>query len=435
MNRIPPQNRESEQYVIGAILQRAELLHDVDLIGTDFYHNTHLIIFDAILAQSAKNNPVDILTVFDQLKQDGKLDDIGGAAYLAELTDSCIPAPAFVAYHAKQIKDAALMRKMISASEQIIENAYTPGMAEDVVNLAERSFFGLLTEQKVDFESTKTLAGKVYGQILERSRRGDPISGVSTGFSDLDVYLSGLQPSDLIVLAARPSMGKTSLAMNIAENVAVKSKNEVVVFSLEMSKEQLMKRMISSYAGVEASSIRSGFVRSEDWPKLEKTTQILSQAGIHIDDTPAMTTMQMKSKLRKILLAHPEISLVIIDYLQFIRGTGENRNQEIGGITSDLKAIAKEFNIPVLLLSQLNRGLENRTNKRPILSDLRDSGSIEQDADVVMFIYRDDYYNKARDNPQKGTAELIISKQRNGPTGTVMLAWLDKTTNFKDLAR
>ena len=438
MSRIPPHNQDSEQHVLGALLQREDLLFeiDVDLTPDCFYFPANQAIYTAILALSESNSPVDMITVCNQLRLAGDIDTVGGPAYVAQLTD-CPAAGAMVKYHAKQVVDAAILRRLIVAGEQVVEQSYGPAIAADVLEFAERSFFEISvggTKRAGEFESVKVLAPGVFAGVVEKSQTGDPITGVATGFADLDSKLAGLHPADLIILAGRPSMGKTALAMNIVTNVAVAEGKCVGVFSMEMSKGQLVQRMITSMAHVDASSVRKGYVRTEDWPRLQAAAEKVAGLDIHIDDSPALTPMQIRSKARKLMVRHPGLSLIVIDYMQLMRDKAESREREISQISGALKALAKELDIPVLALSQLNRSLEARPNKRPMMSDLRDSGSIEQDADVIMFIYRDEVYNKAHDNPRMGIAEIEISKQRKGPTGIVEMAWLDKITTFADLA-
>ena len=430
--KIPPNKPDSEKAILGALMQRNELFFEIPMPeADDFYHQGNKTIFKAICGLFGKNVAVDIVTVLSELENQKKLDECGGAVYIAGLTDFLT---AGVEYHVEQVKSAAVARKMISIGQTLCDRGFDGFESCDLVEFAEREIFGLNTKEKENgFVSADTLAIDTLGMINYRSQNRDTVTGITTGLCDLDAKLCGLQPTDLCILAARPGMGKTALAMNIAVSAAMVGEG-VAVFSLEMSKEQLMQRMITSVAGVDAGRVRSGYLEHEDMGRIESAVSRIKPLNIHIDDTPAISTMYIRKAVRKLMMRN-NVGLIVIDYLQFMTGQGENKNHEIGGITRDVKAIAKEFGISTLLLSQLNRSLESRADKRPMLADLRDSGSIEQDADVIMFIYRDDYYNKKPDNPKKGIADIIIAKQRNGPTGTVEAAWHDKTTTFKDLAK
>ncbi len=437
-HRLPPQNLEAEQCVLGSILlKEGTLVKILDIISEqDFYRDAHKTIFAAIVALFEKNEPLDIITLTNILRDWNKLDMVGGPAYLATLTD-IVPLSANVAYYAEIVRRKSLLRQLITTTTEIASRCYEE--QDDIDTLLEE------TEQKI-FEIAKAKTGQGvaalrsiikdnFATVEKLFERKEHITGIPTGFADLDKMTAGLQPSDLIILAARPSMGKTALALNIAQFAAIEHKVPVAVFSLEMAKEQLGMRLLCSESRVSSSRLRTGFLKEQDWPKLTRAAGVLSEAPIFIDDTPAMSVTEMRAKARRMKTEY-DIGMVVVDYLQLMRGRGNahSREQEISDISRSLKAMAKEIHIPVMALSQLNRSLENRPNKRPQLSDLRESGAIEQDADVIMFIYRDEVYNKAEDNPNKGIAELIIGKQRNGPTGTALLTFIDKYTRFENPA-
>ncbi|CAB1075968.1 DNA helicase [Alkalispirochaeta odontotermitis] len=435
---LPPQNIEAEQSVISAILIDNDALLDViETLGSeDFYRTAHQKIYEAITDLFDKAEPVDLVTLANKLKEKGQLDEIGGASYLAKLVDT-VPLAVNARHYAKIIHDKASLRRLIEKANAIVKRCFEErGDAEDVIDFAESSVFEI-SEQKARqsfFPLSKIILGNIE-TLEEKQGNRSLVTGVPTGYSQLDNMTSGLQNSDLIILAARPSMGKTALALNIARNAAVEANIPVAVFSLEMSKEQLSLRMLCSEARIDSSRLRGGFFSMEDWHRLTDAAGVLSECPIYIDDSPSLSAMEIRAKARRLKM-DKNIGLIIIDYLQLMQGraSAERRDLEISEISRGLKALAKELDLPVMALSQLNRMLEQRTDKRPRLSDLRESGALEQDADVVAFIYRDEVYNKEEDNPNRGTAEILLSKQRNGPTGDVLLSFLNSYTRFENLA-
>ena len=435
---LPPQNAEAEAALISAILMDSTALLDIVDILTpeDFYKSAHQYIFEAVLDLFNANEPVDLVTLSNRLKERGDLEKIGGAAFLAQLLDT-VPMAVNAEYYSRIVYGKACLRRLIEKSNAIAQRCFEDqGDVDEVIDFAESSIFEV-SERKMKpaFAHIGSIIETNIDALEERQGNKALITGVSTGFSELDHKTSGLQPSDLIILAARPSMGKTALAMNIARNAAVKNNTAVAVFSLEMSKEQLSMRMLSSEASIDSSRMRSGFITQEEWFRITDAAGRLSDAPIYIDDTANLSAVEIRSKARRLKMNH-DIGLVVIDYLQLMKSRGrvERRELEISEISRSLKGLAKELNIPVMALSQLNRMLEQRADKRPVLSDLRESGSLEQDADVVAFIYRDEVYNKDENNPNRGKAEVIVSKQRNGPIGTVNLAFLNAFTRFENLA-
>lgn len=437
-HRLPPQNLEAEQCVLGSILlQQGTLSKSVEILTEDdFYRDAHKTIYSAMLSLFDKGEPQDLITVTNILKDSNKLDGIGGPSYLASLTD-IVPVAANIIYYAKIVREKSVLRKLIQTSTEIASRCYEEqddidGLLDEV----EQTVFEI-SRSKSDqaFQPITGIITDTFKAVEKLFERKELITGVPTGYHDFDKMTAGLQPSDLIILAGRPSMGKTALAMNIVQNTAIDHQTPVGVFSLEMSKEQLGMRMLCSASRVDAHRLRTGFLKDHDWPKLTKAAGTLSEASIFIDDTPALSVLEMRAKARRLKTEH-NLGLVVVDYLQLMRGrsSAERREQEISEISRSLKAMAKELHVPVIALSQLNRSLENRPNKRPQLSDLRESGAIEQDADLICFIYRDEVYNKAEDNPKRGIAEVIIGKQRNGPTGMVELSFIDRFTSFENLA-
>lgn len=435
---MPPQNVEAEQAVLGSILLKADAFGNVleILKTTDFYKDSHRIIYETMIDLFEKNEPLDLLTVSNLLRDKNKIEQIGGTIYLATLT-SIVPVTANIASYAKIIREKSILRKLISVNTDIAARCYEEQNDIDIlVDEAEQAIFDIAgTKSDQNFTPIKSIVPKAFAAVEQLYKRKELITGVPTGYAEIDKMTAGLQASDLIILAARPSMGKTSFAMNIAQHAALVEKTGVAVFSLEMSKEQLVMRLLSSVGRIDSQRIRTGKLRSEDWPKLTRAVGMLSEAPMFIDDTPAISVLEMRAKLRRLAAQH-DIGLVVVDYLQLMRGraTIENRTQEISEISRSLKALAKEHNIPVIALSQLNRGLENRTDKRPMMADLRESGAIEQDADVICFIYRDEVYNKSEDNPERGIAEIIIGKQRNGPTGVARLTFIKEFTMFENMS-
>ncbi|MFW2366754.1 MAG: replicative DNA helicase [Desulforhopalus sp.] len=437
ITKIPPQNVEAEQAVLGSILLKADLLGTVlELLKpNDFYKDNHRIIYEAMLDLFDRNEPQDLLTVSNLLTNTNKLDTIGGPAYLASLT-SIVPVTAHIGSYAKIIREKSVLRRLIAVNSDIANRCYEEQNDIDIlVDEAEQAIFDIAgSKGDQHFTQLKNIVPKAFATVEQLYKRKELITGVPTGYSEVDKMTAGLQPSDLIILAARPSMGKTSFAMNIAQHAALVEKTGVAVFSLEMSKEQLVMRLLSSVGRIDSQRIRTGKLRSEDWPKLTRAVGMLSEAPVFIDDTPAISVLEMRAKIRRLASQH-EIGLIVVDYLQLMRGRStENRTQEISDISRSLKALAKEHQVPVIALSQLNRGLESRTDKRPMMADLRESGAIEQDADVICFIYRDEVYNKADDNPEKGIAEIIIGKQRNGPTGITRLTFIKEFTMFENMS-
>ena len=436
--RIPPHNLEAEQAVLGSILLKADVFGMVVEIlkSGDFYKDGHRLIFEAMIDLFERNEPLDLLTVSNELRDSNRLEQVGGSSYLASLT-SIVPMAANIVSYARIIRGKSILRRLISVNTDIAARCFEEQNDIDLlVDRAEQAIFdiaGSKSEQK--FTHIKTIVPKAFAMVEQLYQRKELITGVPTGYGEIDRMTAGLQSSDLIIIAARPSMGKTSFAMNIAQHAALVEKVGVAVFSLEMSKEQLVMRLLSSVGRIDSQRIRTGRLRSEDWPKLTRAVGMLSEAPIYIDDTPAITILEMRAKIRRLAAQYP-VGLIVVDYLQLMRGRSdiENRTQEISEISRSLKALAKEHNVPVIALSQLNRSLESRTDKRPMMSDLRESGAIEQDADVICFIYRDEVYNKSEDNPEKGIAEIIIGKQRNGPTGVTRLTFINEFTMFENMS-
>lgn len=437
--KVPPQNIEAEQSILGSILLENSAINVVQeiLLPGDFYSEAHRKIFSTIVELSEKNEPVDLITLSNALKDKNLLNAIGGSTYLASLVDN-IPSAANVANYSRIVKEKAILRGLIGSATDIIESCFETGSDVDqVLDKAEHSIFEI-SENKVrtSFFPIRDIVKDSFRSIEDLYSRKELITGVPTGFERLDDLTAGLQKSELIIIAGRPSMGKTAFALNIAMHAAMKEQMPVAVFSLEMSKEQLAFRLLSSEAKVDAQRLRKGFLGETDWPKLTTAAGRLSEAPLFIDDTPAITVLEMKAKSRR-LKADTGLGLIVVDYIQLMRSGSyrESREQEISEISRSLKALAKELKVPVVALSQLNRKVEDRTNRRPQMADLRESGAIEQDADVIAFIYRDEVYDRSEDNINKGIAEIIIAKQRNGPTDTVKLAFVDKYTSFENLVR
>ncbi|MDY6792181.1 MAG: replicative DNA helicase [Thermodesulfobacteriota bacterium] len=436
---LPPHSIEAEESILSAMLLDNNTLLDVFdiLTSEDFYKTAHKIIFSAITDLFARNEPVDLVTLSNILKEQGRLEKVGGATYLARLVD-VVPLAVNAQHYARIVHDKASLRRLIEKANIISSRCFEDrGNVDEVIDFAESSIFEISQNKTYQsFYSINKLIEVNIDTLEERQGNKALVTGVPTDFVLLDQMTSGLQKSDLIILAARPSMGKTALALNIARNVAINENIPVALFSLEMSKEQLSMRMLSSEARLNSSRLRSGFISQDDWNKITEAAGNLSTAPIYIDDSPDISAMEIRAKARRLKM-DKKIGLVIIDYLQLMRtrSTAERRDLEISDISRSLKALAKELDLPVVALSQLNRMLEQRSDKRPQLSDLRESGALEQDADVVAFIYRDEVYNKDENNPNKGKAELIIAKQRNGPVGTVPLIFLDTYTRFENPAK
>jgi replicative DNA helicase len=436
-HKLPPQNLEAEQSVLGGILIENEAINRVMEIldPDDFYRDGHRKIFNALINLSERDEPADLITLTNELRKIDQLDSIGGASYLASLIDS-VPTAANIEYYAKIVKEKSILRKLIQTSTEIITQSYEDrGDVEVFLDEAERAIFDI-SEKRVrpSFFSIRDVVKESFKTIERLFQKKELVTGVPSGFKELDRMTAGFQPSDLIIIAGRPSMGKTAFCLNVAQYAAVENKIPVAVFSLEMSKEQLVIRMLCSEAHVEGTRLRTGFLNESDWPKLTIAAGNLSEAPIYIDDSAALSVLELRAKARR-LKSERGLGMLIIDYLQLMKGRArvESRQQEISEISRSLKALAKELNIPVIAVSQLSRKTEERTGNRPQLSDLRESGAIEQDADLILFIYRDEVYNRAEDNPNRGKAEVIIGKQRNGPIGKIEMAFLDKFTTFKEL--
>ena len=436
LRKVPPQSLEAEESVLGGILLDSHALDRViEVMGPDdFYRETNRKIFLAMLALNNRSEPIDLITLTDALKIRGELQEVGGATYLAELSDK-VPSAANIAYYARIVREKAVLRNLITVSGEIVSRAYTG--QEDIerfLDEAERLIFDV-SEQRIRpaFAKVGDMMMATFKMIEKLYERKELVTGVPTGFPDLDQKTAGFQPADLVIIAARPSMGKTAFVLNIAQYVAMQTHTTVGIFSLEMSKEQLVMRMLCSAARVDNAKVRTGYLAERDYQRLALVAGRLGDSPIYIDDTPGQNVLEVRAKARR-LKREANLGLVIIDYLQLMRGltAQENRTQEMTEISRSLKALAKELDIPVVALSQLNRQVELRGDKRPMMSDIRESGAIEQDADVILFIYRDEFYNS--ESEEKGVAEIGIGKQRNGPTGTVRLAWRSEYTRFDNLA-
>ncbi|MBI5644040.1 MAG: replicative DNA helicase [Deltaproteobacteria bacterium] len=446
IHKVPPHNIEAEQSVLGGILLEKDAINKVLEIlspdGSDFYHSAHARLFGGMVNLFEKNTPIDVVTLADQFKGSDSLSSVGGISYIGEIVEAT-PTAANIMYYAKIVREKALLRRVISASTDIVSRGYEGvESADDFIDQAEQSIFQVSQDRaKKSFYALKDIIKDTFETIERLYERKSHITGVTTGYKGLDKLTAGLQDSDLIIIAGRPSMGKTSFCLNIAENAAIEAGSPVAVFSLEMSKEQLVQRMLASRARVDLQKLRSGYLKEEDWGRLTAAVGSLYDAPIFIDDTPAQSVLEMRAKCRR-WKNEIGLKLVVIDYLQLMRGrrNNDNREQEISEISRSLKAMAKELHVPVIALSQLSRMAERREGSRPQLSDLRESGAIEQDADVVMFVYRENVYNPC-DCPKelctcgrRRSAEIIIAKQRNGPTDTVKLTFLNEYTRFEDQA-
>lgn len=437
--KLPPYSIEAERSVIGGLMLDPQAWEKVSeaVMADDFYRPEHRAIFSVIARLADDTEPADVVTISERLDKRGELEEIGGIAYLIEVVEAT-PSAANIASYAEIVRERSILRKLISTTNDINSRAYHPeGMsASEIVQDAERLIFQLSGdgEKKGGPRVASEILSKTVDKIDELYHQEGSITGLSTGFTDLDAMTSGLQPSDLIIVAGRPSMGKTTFAMNLVENATMISELPVVVFSLEMPAEQLMMRMLSSLGRIDQTRMRSGQLIQEDWDKLMSAVKMLKDRKLFIDDTAGISPTEMRSRTRRIAREHGGVALIMVDYLQLMQipGYSEGRTNEISEISRSLKAIAKEMECPVIALSQLNRSLEQRPNKRPVNSDLRESGAIEQDADVISFVYRDEVYHE--DTPHKGVAEIIIGKQRNGPIGTCRLAFIGKFTRFEDLA-
>ncbi|WML42456.1 replicative DNA helicase [Neobacillus sp. PS3-40] len=437
-DRLPPQNIEAEQAVLGAIfLEPSSLtLASEILIPEDFYRAAHQKIFNVMLKLNDHGKAVDLITVTEELAATKLLEDTGGVSYLSELAGS-VPTAANIEYYARIVEEKSLLRRLIRTATGIAQDGYTrEDEVEALLGEAEKNILAVSQRKNAGaFHSIKDVLVRTYDNIeLMHNRVGD-ITGIATGFSELDRITAGFQRNDLIIVGARPSVGKTAFALNIAQNVGTKTGENVAIFSLEMGAEQLVMRMLCAEGNIDAQRLRTGSLTDDDWGKLTMAMGSLSNAGIFIDDTPGIRISEIRSKCRRLKQEHG-LGMILIDYLQLIQGngrSGENRQQEVSEISRSLKALARELQIPVIALSQLSRGVEQRQDKRPMMSDIRESGSIEQDADIVAFLYRDDYYDKESEN--KNIIEIIIAKQRNGPTGTVQLAFVKEYNKFVNLEK
>ena len=437
LGKIPPHNTEAEQTVLAScMIDHIAVEKVVNLLSyDDFYYEANKEIYDSIKQIHLQNIPVDAVTVFEELKKRGKIDYVGGFEYLATLTENIITSKNVEAY-CNIIREKSTLRKLIDASSEIVEKGYRENDdVQKIIELAESRIFAISQNRSINsFAEIKEVLMTVFNQLEERAKSGGGITGLTTGYIDLDRMTSGLQRSDLILLAARPSMGKTALALNIAMNT-VKTGASVALFSLEMSKEQYVQRIISMESMVDSTKLRTGNLEDEDWTRLINTMSLISNYNIYIDDTPSVSLFEMMYKCRRLKI-EKGLDLIVVDYLQLMSDGGrtDNRQQEISNISRGLKAMARELNCPVMALSQLSRAPELRNDHRPIMSDLRESGAIEQDADVVMMLYRDEYYHK-EESERKGITDVIITKQRNGPVGTVELAWIGQYTKFGNIQK
>ncbi len=437
--KVPPHSLEAEQSVLGGLMLDNRAWEQIaDLVNErDFYRHDHQLIFRAIAALSTEDKPYDVVTISDWLEKRGELESIGGLAYLGLLASETPTAVNIKAY-AEIVREYSVLRNLIQVGNEIANSAYNADgrSSKELLDQAEKLVFEIAEAgagNRKGFEDIRSLLSQAVARVQELYESDEPITGISSGFAKFDEKTSGLQKSDLIIVAGRPSMGKTSFAMNLAENAAVSGGKSVAVFSMEMPGEQLALRMMSSLGRIDQHNLRTGKLQDHDWPRLTSATTMLSKARLFIDDTPALSPTELRARARRLKREHG-LDLIIIDYLQLMQigGSTENRATEISEISRSLKALAKELDVPVIALSQLNRSVEQRPDKRPVMSDLRESGGIEQDADVILFIYRDEVYNP--DSPDKGTAEILIRKQRNGPIGMVKLAFLGQYTRFENLA-
>lgn len=432
--RIPPHSVEAEQSVLGSILLDKEAMISVSetLVPEDFYKEAHKVIYESMLKLYNSQSEIDLITLTDELRDQGYLDDIGGIAYITSLS-TVVPTTSNIKYYVNIVKEKSISRQLISAANDIINLGYDgSAKVEYVLENAEKKIFDISQERATnDFQPINQVISEALSMLEKLYEEKNDVTGLTTGFRDLNKKINGLQRSDLLLIAARPAMGKTAFALNLVQNAALKGDASVAVFSLEMSKEQLVQRMIASQSTVELKKIKTGTLADNDWPRITDGMAILSGAKIHIDDTPGIKISELRSKCRKLKI-EKGLDLVLIDYLQLMEGEGQNesRQQEIAKISRSLKILSKELDCPVVALSQLSRAPEQRADHRPMLSDLRESGSIEQDADIVMFLYRDEYYNP--DTEKKNIGEVIVAKNRHGETGTVELVWFGGIQKFAD---
>jgi len=438
--KVPPHSIQAEQSVLGGLMldnERWDTVAD-KVVDIDFYRKDHRVIFQAISDLAEKQEPFDVVTISEALRKVGELEEAGGLAYLSVLAKETPSAANIVAY-ANIVRDRSVLRQLIHIGTDISESVFLPEgrTTSDLLESAEKNVFEIAEQRQkgqAGFISIKDLLGTAVEKIETLFEQEGNITGISTGFTDLDEMTSGLQRGDLVIVAGRPSMGKTTIAMNMAENAAVGSGLPVAVFSMEMPGDSLAMRMMSSLGRIDQNKVRTGKLDDDEWPRLTSAINLLAETKLFIDDTAALTPGEVRSRARRLTRDHGQLGLIVLDYLQLMQSpsSGESRVAQISDISRGLKTLAKELNVPVVALSQLNRNLEQRPNKRPVMSDLRESGSIEQDADVIMFVYRDEVYNE--DSPDKGTAEIIIGKQRNGPIGTARLTFLGKYTRFENCA-
>ena len=437
INRIPPHSVESEQSILGSIiLDKDAIITVAETINpSDFYKEAHKIIYESMLSLNSNNEPIDLITLIEELRKEGHLDNIGGISYLTSLS-TIVPTTSNVKYYANIVKEKSVMRQLIKASNEIINLGYDASIdVQEILNKAEKNIFDISQEKSGDdIQPINAVLQDTFDMIEKLCTEKKEVTGITTGFKDLNKKINGLQRTDLILLAARPAMGKTAFSLNLVQNAALKGDASVAVFSLEMSKEQLVQRMLSAQSNVELSKIKTGTLGESDWPRIIDGMAVLSEAKIFIDDTPGIKISEIRSKCRRLKM-EKGLDLILIDYLQLMEGEGknENRQQEIAKISRSLKILAKELDCPVVALSQLSRSPELRKDHRPILSDLRESGSIEQDADIVMFLYRDEYYHD--DSEKKNIGEVIVAKNRHGETGNVELVWFGQVQKFADKVR
>ena len=437
LKRVLPHSVEAEQSVIGSmIMDREAIVVASEIVtGDDFYSKQYGVLFDAMVELNNEGKPVDVVTLQDRLKEKEVPPEVSSLEFIVELVNA-VPTSANIKYYANIVAEKATLRKLIKLNEEIANTCYMGKESlEYILEDTEKRVFDLVQRRNTgEFVPIREVVMNAMDKIEKASRNNGVVTGIPTGFIDLDYRTAGMQPSDLVLIAARPSMGKTAFVLNIAQHVAFKQNQTVAIFSLEMSKEQLVNRLFALESQVDSQNIRTGQLNDIEWEKLIETAGVIGKSNLIIDDTPGISIAELRSKCRKYKLEH-NLSMIIIDYLQLMSGSGksDSRQQEISDISRSLKAVARELSVPVLALSQLSRAVEQRPDHRPMLSDLRESGAIEQDADVVMFIYRDDYYN--HDTEKKDVAEIIIAKQRNGPIGTVELAWIPKYTKFANLQR
>ncbi len=442
LSNLMPQNIDAEEAILGAILVNPNCMNKVvEHIKPDsFYKPAHRYVYEAMLELYNSEDKLDIVTVSDVLNMNQKLELVGGRAFINDLSYKTITTTN-VEYYAKIVQEKAIKRSLISAGSEIVSAGYDLNPVEESLEQAEKLIFDIASQKaSQSLSPIKDLVYDTYSELEERANNKGKLTGVPTGFYDLDTYTNGLQRSDLIILAARPAMGKTAFALNIAQNVALRANTPVALFSLEMSKKQLVQRLLASEAEVDTQRLKTGNLQAKDWEKLALASSSISEAPIYIDDTAGCTITDLRAKCRRLAMSEKNLGLIVIDYLQLIEGTGrEDRMQQISSISRGLKILAKELNVPIIALSQLSRAVESRNDKRPMLSDLRESGSIEQDADIVMFIYREDYYKNANEEEEaaekaanKGTATIIIAKHRNGPVGDVNLLFQGSITKFKN---